>query len=1145
MPLTRKFTTVTTGDTNQRPVAVMATQKVSALIGSIIQLDGRNSYDPEGAPIAQWTWRFVQVPIGSEVENVGFKDIRPLSSAVSFIPDKIGVYVIELVVNDGELDSDPITATVTIQLSRVPIGENLVPDAHFLWSYISNFWDLVEDREKITAIWSATIQSIGSELIKLWGADLNKSLETAQSTFQRRWQPIYMKTSLQEEYDQRIIVGKTDSGTGGTSGSIGRVPGIENTKVFYLPLGEVGDVTRTNFTRMNVNYGAKGRVILINGEGYTIRRTTNENLSLESGDNMATTVGTGNVSSAGATFLTSGVVPGDVLMVRTGVDAGQYLVDSVPSETSISVTYMNGTAVLFTGSTAAVFDVVRPYSVVIADEEAIPDGQVNVNWRVPNLLHVPSMNFEDIGVSTGDVVVFEVTRKDIGLSAELRAQVVGVDRSRLGFEFSLEDLEYDGEEVMDRGSIQQLVQDLKIVPPESSTSNILGAAEAFISFIPTAINLNTRPFSTFRIVFKAKEIIHNTKVVPAEEGDTLVSVPVLQEDLIDPPVVLRENLDYVVEENRIEFISNLFTPADPAPTILWAEAAYYDNNETIENNFGRMVNFTREDLTNRRTRAPYLSAVKGLFYALTNGPSVANVRLGLQILLGLPFAEERGLVLEIQPNFSTDVDGSPLGRILIEDVDDNDNVEGVRRFYYYPVDVGLEVNPTTGVEYVPGDIVERWAPLSKGVEVVDYVKDPNWWRRTFSGLEILKFFTFKATIDGEIFDVDDVSFAYEFIKAIKPGYTNIIATALLTLEDDLDPEDFIGGAVSARFFDNNWGLEAVNRPNHDNGQGVILWRAGSRPFHTRSLKQLRDVTTFQDGAQVKVQSTQGWDSSLVRGRTTIGSKVLEGDILVILQGYPGAFSYAPAFYEIDEVTDDHNLILLATAPVTDRVTLAYVPLDTFAFVYGDGIRASIVRRHSNPMFIGEDLVTTLVDNIAESASASFRDLGVATGDHLIIESGANFGEYIIDAVDPFDPGPPIHPPTINDDQVRIERSDGGSPALVALTNQTFRIIQPYMQSKIVGGTYYPTTGGPPQPWGGQSIWTGTRIELEVLDPELGTPLDVFTPGMVGLLINVSGSENSGNDGEHIITGYLNSGRVALELSPSTSSDATAQAVIHF
>ena len=120
---TQKFTTTTTGSTNQRPIAVLATQKIDALLGSIIQLDGRQSYDPEKQRLT-WKWSFVQVPIGSALSPTSFNSLRPGDTAVSFIPDKTGIYVVQLIVNDGELDSTPVTATVGIQLSRVPWREH-------------------------------------------------------------------------------------------------------------------------------------------------------------------------------------------------------------------------------------------------------------------------------------------------------------------------------------------------------------------------------------------------------------------------------------------------------------------------------------------------------------------------------------------------------------------------------------------------------------------------------------------------------------------------------------------------------------------------------------------------------------------------------------------------------------------------------------------------------------------------------------------------------------------------------------------------------------------------------------------------------------------------------------------------------------
>jgi hypothetical protein len=1124
---TAKFTTTVTGPGNQKPVAVLATYRVDALMGSIIQLDGRKSFDPEKRPLS-WKWRFVNVPIGSTVRDSGFRDIRPNGTAVSFIPDKTGVYITELIVNDGELDSDPVTATINIQLTRVPIGENLIPDAQFLWNYISNFWGLVEDREVIASIWSSVVQSIGSDLITLWGTDTNKSMATIQNTFQRRWQPFETSTDLLSEVDQRIIVGKTDSGTAGYTGRIGEDPGLDNTQVFYTSRGTYRGVTETDFTKLFGNYGEKGRVVSVNGEGYTIQRVSNELDVKASGTDLIIS-GVGQVNSPSAMFENSGVEPGQWLVIKSGNRKGSYKISGVVSQQLLTVTFLTGDPVTFSPSESnLLFEIGWPYTVLVADEGVIPDGQVGIPWRIPNLLHIPSINLESSGVRKGDVLIFDVTRGDLGLSAELRAQIVCVDRSRLGFEFSLGELTNDASEVLERSSIQQLVVDLKIVPPDAPQSEINGAAEAFIAFMPISVNLASRPFTTYRITFKAKKIIHNT-FIPFDEN--LISVPALQEAIKDPPVVLRENLDYIVEDGGITFVGNLFTPEDPAPSKLWAECVILDNSKVIEQNFGRLVNLAKDDLTVKQTRVPYLSAVKGLFFAFINGPTVSNIRLGLQILLGLPFTEERGLILELQDSFAKDANGDSLGRLLVEDVDDKNRRTGFRRFYFYPTSVGLEINQSTKAPYQVGDIIERFVPISKGVDVVDYIKDPYWWKRVLVGLEILKYFTFKVVIDSKIFDSNDVSFALEFVRAIKPSYTQVITAALVTVSDDIEVEDTFGGKITTRFYDNAWGLEATNKSADDNHLGVILWHANSKPFQTRTLHLLKDVQTRKNGTAVEAYSATGWGESRLRSRSLTGTPIVEGDLLVILQGQPGASLMAPGLYEIGDVIDNNTLELLQKAPFTDPVSFDPIPLDENLFEYGEGLWCCIVRRGSNPIIRGDDLSTSSANNTATSAGAAFLTNVVSIGDHLVIESGANKGEYIIDATVPFSPGPPQAPPYFTETQVALLTMDGDVPVFSTATDQDFRVVRRDSQPRMVLGA--------------RSVYTGGQIELEVLDPNTAEPFDVFTPRMVGTLTEVSNSEDPTNDGLHVITEYVNSGKVILGQSLSVSSDASAQSVLNF
>jgi hypothetical protein len=134
-------------------------------------------------------------------------------------------------------------------------------------------------------------------------------------------------------------------------------------------------------------------------------------------------------------------------------------------------------------------------------------------------------------------------------------------------------------------------------------------------------------------------------------------------------------------------------------------------------------------------------------------------------LLGLPFAEEEGVIEEIRPTFSP-----ALGRVLLRDTASPEIV----RSYQYPGALLLEVNPETGARYQLGDTVRQFAPIVEGVSVVDYVKDPRW----FEGLlqqgafyEVEKFHKFLVQVDSLAFGLPSLLFVQSFVSKVRPTYT--------------------------------------------------------------------------------------------------------------------------------------------------------------------------------------------------------------------------------------------------------------------------------------------------------------------------------------------------------------------------------------
>jgi hypothetical protein len=103
--------TVTVSFENVRPVANAGTSS-SAVVGQPVTLDGRGSSDAnEDALTCQWA--LTSVPEGSQAVIA-----NPALVVTSFVPDLPGLYVVELIVNDGTASSDP--STIQVQVTSDP-----------------------------------------------------------------------------------------------------------------------------------------------------------------------------------------------------------------------------------------------------------------------------------------------------------------------------------------------------------------------------------------------------------------------------------------------------------------------------------------------------------------------------------------------------------------------------------------------------------------------------------------------------------------------------------------------------------------------------------------------------------------------------------------------------------------------------------------------------------------------------------------------------------------------------------------------------------------------------------------------------------------------------------------------------------------
>src|SRR5262249_24281735 len=102
--------TVAISTVNSPPVA-NAGPNHTIHAGQIVHLDGSKSTDVDLNSLT-YRWSIITLPVGSTatLDN-------PLSPKPSFVADLPGTFVVQLIVNDGTVDSNPATVTINTQNS--------------------------------------------------------------------------------------------------------------------------------------------------------------------------------------------------------------------------------------------------------------------------------------------------------------------------------------------------------------------------------------------------------------------------------------------------------------------------------------------------------------------------------------------------------------------------------------------------------------------------------------------------------------------------------------------------------------------------------------------------------------------------------------------------------------------------------------------------------------------------------------------------------------------------------------------------------------------------------------------------------------------------------------------------------------------
>ena len=150
--------TVVINTQNSAPVAQAGADQ-TVPIGSTVQLDGSGSNDVDGDPLT-YLWALITMPTNSTAVLSDTTLVNP-----TFVADLPGIYVVQLIVNDGNEDSAP--ATVTITTANTPPVAEAGPDQTVVVQSLMTLngtGSQDADGDALTYQWTLTIQPTGSTI---------------------------------------------------------------------------------------------------------------------------------------------------------------------------------------------------------------------------------------------------------------------------------------------------------------------------------------------------------------------------------------------------------------------------------------------------------------------------------------------------------------------------------------------------------------------------------------------------------------------------------------------------------------------------------------------------------------------------------------------------------------------------------------------------------------------------------------------------------------------------------------------------------------------------------------------------------------------------------------------------------------------
>jgi hypothetical protein len=742
------------------------------------------------------------------------------------VPDVTGIFRVQLTVNDGVSDSEPSEVLASAVSARAPTG--IEPDVSPIWGLLGDEWQYVENRAVFEEAWRGVAQILSGKLLEVWQDQYAYSIRDVQRTYQRKWArfvafvaesdattavftPRYgvLRSGVEFEAASPSVAGETLQIQYPTEN------GTQTASVTFS-----GNSLSTIAADLNLALSATGIEAVAHAIESVEPAYRHEALldTTDDGDSDRVT----NVLNVTPGTLPSWLAAGDIIVcdnIRSRVDSFNNGTGELVAEDDIfNDDYSDKPFRLYRVCRLMLRSAVRPFSVVASTASAeliLPEGLYSYRYGSGSLITSKSYFAGDgMGwdIEKGDLLVLnngQPFRVDRVTSGPLDAYA----GQRL---LLLDDLPADASVEWLLPSMYRTDTDYAIecaypgdlLRLEAHGTDDVDMHAEVVAITTTALAVIPRasfwePFYMADDVL-ALGVLRRTAITLPEH---VVSIPQMQDviPVAQAPTTWSENVEYTLENffrDRggpvpvIQFRESTFVePDEDPPDAFWAEFVIFDNEPAVENHFGALVGFMRDDSAALDTDFNYVAGVAGVLYAHVRGPRVSVIQTGAQVLLGQPFAEFKGTILEIREDFS------PLrGRLTIRDADTTSGVpsEIVRTYYYKkdPLDSsatsGLALNPVTGVPWAVGDTVEQFALLGAGISVVDTKVDPYWYiPYVRSGImtELEKFHTFLVEANLDLVSLVNLELLVALLHKTKPAYSHPIIVGARIHSDDLDITD--------------------------------------------------------------------------------------------------------------------------------------------------------------------------------------------------------------------------------------------------------------------------------------------------------------------------------------------------------------------